>query len=246
MTPFLKKQRTKLMSNSSTKIGSYLKYAFGEIILVVIGILIALYIKGWYQEVEEHDQLNQIGSQIIDDLRRDTANVNRILNNYQPLQKDFLGIINKSYNLDSLKKCQKCAFLISSITPFTPGQNGYVLLKDWKAGYSTSRDSIIHDSKLFYTQSIPTLELIVEMIKDDVRGNLQEWRDEKDWYAHWVNGVRTDSFYEYMSKDPIFRNKVANFYLLLYRNYFVALRKYRQAASSLADRWEKELQLVES
>ena len=51
--PFLKKQRNEIMNNSGRGFAKYLRYAFGEIILAVIGILIALYINGWYQDQEK-------------------------------------------------------------------------------------------------------------------------------------------------------------------------------------------------
>ena len=45
MIKFFRKIRYNLMSENNT--GKYLKYAIGEILLVVIGILIALQINNW-------------------------------------------------------------------------------------------------------------------------------------------------------------------------------------------------------
>ena len=45
MIKFFRKIRQKLLSEGKT--GKYLKYAIGEIVLVVIGILIALQINNW-------------------------------------------------------------------------------------------------------------------------------------------------------------------------------------------------------
>jgi|TARA_R110000737_G_C14509985_1_gene473452 hypothetical protein len=45
MIKFFRKIRQNLVSKGNT--GKYLKYAIGEIILVVIGILIALSINNW-------------------------------------------------------------------------------------------------------------------------------------------------------------------------------------------------------
>jgi len=56
---------------SSNKIGSYLKYAIGEIALVVIGILIALQINNWnslkIKKKEEIQTYQQIKRQILED-----------------------------------------------------------------------------------------------------------------------------------------------------------------------------------
>ena len=48
MLTFLRKIRRSLVDSGST--GKYLMYAFGEIALVVIGILIALQVNNWNEE----------------------------------------------------------------------------------------------------------------------------------------------------------------------------------------------------
>jgi Family of unknown function (DUF6090) len=57
MIKFFRKIRYNLMEQNKT--GKYLKYAVGEIILVVIGILIALQINNWNQNrIEANEELN--------------------------------------------------------------------------------------------------------------------------------------------------------------------------------------------
>ena len=57
------------MNNNKT--GKYLKYAIGEIILVVIGILIALQINNWNEDrIKQNDITNSL-TQILSDLEQD-------------------------------------------------------------------------------------------------------------------------------------------------------------------------------
>jgi len=49
MIKFFRKIRQDLLSKGKT--GKYLKYAIGEIVLVVIGILIAVQIKSFYNKI---------------------------------------------------------------------------------------------------------------------------------------------------------------------------------------------------
>ena len=46
------------------KTGKYFKYAIGEIILVVIGILIALSINNWNEDRKEHGQEQELLTQL--------------------------------------------------------------------------------------------------------------------------------------------------------------------------------------
>ena len=57
MIAFLRKVRRKLLSQN--RITRYLAYAFGEIILVVIGILIALQINNWNEENKVDDSIRR-------------------------------------------------------------------------------------------------------------------------------------------------------------------------------------------
>ena len=54
MINFFRKIRYNLMEQNKT--GKYFKYAIGEIVLVVIGILIALSINNWNEQPKQDNQ----------------------------------------------------------------------------------------------------------------------------------------------------------------------------------------------
>ena len=68
MIKFFRKIRQKLLTEN--KFSKYLLYAIGEIILVVIGILIALQINNWNEEAKE----KRVANSYIQSLRTDFAN----------------------------------------------------------------------------------------------------------------------------------------------------------------------------
>jgi len=66
--------------NSSRSImpsGRYLKYAVGEILLVVIGILLALQINNWNENRKAYNKSKMYLSEILKDLAADTVAINR-------------------------------------------------------------------------------------------------------------------------------------------------------------------------
>ena len=73
MIKFFRKIRQNLLSEGKT--GKYLKYAVGEIILVVIGILIALQINNWNQSNQNSKQEKQILAQLLEEYE---SNLNQI------------------------------------------------------------------------------------------------------------------------------------------------------------------------
>ncbi len=69
MFRFFRKFRQDLISNNQFR--KYLKYAVGEIILVVLGILIALQINNWNNNRIESDKIRSYATLLIQDLERD-------------------------------------------------------------------------------------------------------------------------------------------------------------------------------
>ena len=69
MIKFFRKIRQDLLSKGKT--GKYLKYAIGEIILVVIGILLALQINTWNENKIDSKRLNLYTQSLLNDLELD-------------------------------------------------------------------------------------------------------------------------------------------------------------------------------
>ena len=86
MIKYFRKIRQNLLSEGKT--GKYFKYAIGEIVLVVIGILIALYINNWNEERKQNIVEKEFINGIKVDLIQDKDYINLIIE--QSVRKDSL------------------------------------------------------------------------------------------------------------------------------------------------------------
>jgi len=77
MIKFFRKIRYDLMEKNKT--GKYLKYAIGEIILVVIGILIALSLNNWNENIVAQARIDSRLINLTQDIESDIAEMNDIL-----------------------------------------------------------------------------------------------------------------------------------------------------------------------
>ena len=103
---------TKIRENllSEGKIGRYLKYAIGEIVLIVFGILIALSIDNWNQSINREMAEKEFIEGVKKDLELDKEYIQIILNHMDPkidaysiLDKELTMLKNKDKNsVDSL------------------------------------------------------------------------------------------------------------------------------------------------
>ncbi len=78
MIKFFRHIRKRLLTEN--KFSKYLLYAIGEIVLVVIGILIALQINNWNEKENEQHKIKEYAVSLIQDLELDIEMAN---------QKDF-------------------------------------------------------------------------------------------------------------------------------------------------------------
>jgi len=90
MINFFRKTRKKLADDN--KFFKYSRYAIGEILLVVIGILIALQINNWNEKKNQNAQIVKYAKSLVQDLEKDIAMLDTIYN----------GAKQISYRIDSL------------------------------------------------------------------------------------------------------------------------------------------------
>lgn len=87
MIKFFRKIRQNLLWEGKT--GKYLKYAIGEIVLVVIGILIALQINNWNETRKQHIAEREFITSVKNDLKQDNAFIQLIIKGIEPRTEAF-------------------------------------------------------------------------------------------------------------------------------------------------------------
>jgi hypothetical protein len=103
------------------KTGKYLKYAIGEIVLVVIGILIALQINIWNENQKLESKTQDYYTQLLDDLNNDIISTQSIIKEFSNQQKEYNNYIS-SYDkkvltpIKAYEQVSKLALIYSPIT----------------------------------------------------------------------------------------------------------------------------------
>ena len=119
MLKFFRNIRQDILSKGKTgKTGRYLKYAIGEIILVVIGILIALGINNWNENRKTKEQIKQFLISLKSDLKNDLDEINIVTEAQMMRYKRTTEAIELS-KIPNLKT----RLLNDSVTYYNPGNN---------------------------------------------------------------------------------------------------------------------------
>ena len=100
------------------KTGKYFKYAIGEIILVVIGILIALGINNWNENRKTQEKIKQFLVSLKSELRNDLTEINGVTEAQVSRSNSITQAIELSKNSNV-----KTIILTDSIKYYNPGSN---------------------------------------------------------------------------------------------------------------------------
>jgi len=224
-----KSDRMNMIENKP--LSKYLAYAFGEIILVVISILIALSINNWNEKRIQDVRLKNIYSIVAEDIKADTTELSNLIKELEKNKSYFLKVMGDSLSYDDFVACQECRYLATSFSSYVLDQTGKDLLVQYSS--ELGRDTLVMKIIQSY-ESINDLKVTIEKpISDDVFSILSEWRDKHDWYSKVILGLDDESHVHYLYKDWRHRNRLAHHYLLVYGNYYPSLIQTKKKFSEL-------------
>jgi hypothetical protein len=143
MIKFFRKIRQNLLSEGKT--GKYFKYAIGEIVLVVIGILIALQINNWNESRKQAKTEKEFIASLKSDLKQDRAFIERVIKLNEPRIEAYEilnGNLQNLYNND--RKSLDSIFKIY----FRSQRTFYPISGSYESAESGNQISIFQNKKL--------------------------------------------------------------------------------------------------
>jgi hypothetical protein len=164
MIKFFRKIRYDLMEKNKT--GKYLKYAIGEIILVVIGILIALSINNWNEIHKEGSEELKIISEIQSNLKQSMKEVKSVLHTNETDLTRYISLLNHVE--------QKLPYSVALDTAFCR-------ITSWASPYLTytAYESLkSRGSKLVRNDSLRMQ--IINMYENEMTYLMKDW-DKSEW-----------------------------------------------------------------
>jgi len=208
MIKFFRKIRQNLLSGGKT--GKYFKYAIGEIILVVIGILIALQINNWNEERKKSSLTQNYRFKLIEELDSDIKNI-IFLDSMNSIYTS--RILNHINNNDSTK--QKMAMSIKQ------SHDNYVIAAFYSKTYTINTLIDTGDLSLFQDSE---KQLIIQLKESLDRYRFYERTEIETVNSDFrsiKNGFDLISAYGYSGN---FRNQVlTNVQYYKYRNFLAEL-----------------------
>lgn len=202
MIKFFKHIRKTLIEKN--QMGKYFKYAIGEILLVVIGILIALSINNWNENRINNIKLKSYLTEIVSDFKRDTIAIRGELNEAKKRiekTKSFLAI--KDYNALTIDSLEKSLETFYFSIPFS--HSAFEKIESSGITNYGKYEGLIEAYKFYYTFIVPDFKEAVEGGRNravDLEDNY--WRYSQNAYEFTYD----DELNSYQNKEAAKENLV--------------------------------------
>lgn len=231
----------KIKSFAEGKVGRYILYAIGEIILVVVGILIALSINNRNELKKQSQTLDGILKNVKYNLEDDSTRVNLAIAYYESREKFTNKIINNEFTEQDYKTCLMCPSVLVLVVPVDINDKGYLQLKNYQSSVS-EKDSLSVDVVQFYKNMNSEIDAIGTEVKASTIDNLKHWRDNYDWFPNIMAQKGDPRFIEYITHSQDFKNRIAYYNAISCKSYLHILRKYKKNSKRLLERIDKRFE----
>jgi len=243
MIKFFRRIRQQLISENKT--GKYLKYAIGEIVLVVIGILIALQINNWNEKRQNRLKVDNLLLKIQKNLKSDLAEINAITTWYatkDSLMYLVLGnkLTEKDYQNPNSNHLHSLIFNRKEINLKNIGFTNLMRIQDI---IPPEYERILDQLYLQYHENFNFVQNAENSFKD-VPSKFNDALFEKyDWYSSEVPAYLNTERIAYFLNNVRYKGMVKNYQSFAINNYLNINLKYARTALDTYDQISKLLNI---
>lgn len=240
MIKFLRKIRQRMLTEN--KFSRYLLYAVGEIVLVVIGILIALQINNWNETRKLNNKMKSVYSIIKTDLLSDIKNIDMVFTEMAPRDSVFRRVINKDMFRKDYEICKNCSFILHGYPDITLNKRGLKLLDENSTVFDSYQDSLSIEISNFYSYFNTEIGVALDEVEIDYTDNYSYFKNNKTWFKDFINEVKNDELITYVLTSNDYINRVSSFHRLYYKSYLGHLKNYKENALVLIDKINRKIE----
>ncbi len=241
MIKLFRKTRRKLLSEN--KFTKYLAYATGEILLVVVGILIAVWVNTKNQERSNEAKAVVILKEIQQDLKSDIATAKKVLNRI--ITQDSIAKLllwDKLTGDEMLGLNEELSYgIVFNNIAFKSSDNGYVDFKRNLNNIPAKYNSISNQLKYLYSTIRVEVEAKNERIKSIVLENIDKV-NKYDWNIQAEKGLMPEEGKNFFIKNLEYK-KILLKYMNGTKNIFTLTQYYKQTAITIHNEISKILNI---
>ena len=237
MLHFFRKIRRDLLTNS--QFFKYLKYAIGEIVLVVLGILIAFQVDNWNEDRKSQERVRLLFSQVQKELLYNISRTNYAIDFYVNLDPVFYSVIKGKATYEDYETDIRYSRLITQFNVDVETQDSaFKQLIESDEPFTPEQDALLNQLRNLYGLDLSKVKIQNNNITEMVRDFRQKLKDENSWYsdlgvaysASHIDYVFSEEVISYFLNDPFYLNEVQDFINVGYQNHLKSILGFRARA----------------
>ena len=223
MIKFFRHIRKSLLQQNKT--GKYFKYAIGEIVLVVIGILIALSINNWNENKKANTNFKKSLVNVFKDLEVDLNKAQDVISNYNRMNTISNNIIEGNYSAADYRKNMSLPRIIFNTYRFHITDMGYKALMQNTEIIPSEHEQLIAELNQQYI-------ITKEIVEDRYNGLYNFLNSTRERYAlnyPWFSqrdSMNIEKSIQHYANNPIFKNEVRVYQIFAVANFSKAIQDF--------------------
>ena len=207
MIPFFRKIRKKMADDNRPL--KYARYAIGEIILVVIGILIALQINNWNETRLKEKKLESVYLEVQRELALNIKNISESIDYYEKKDSIIYLILNDKLTKQDYLDNPRLAYTLDGLKIIEFQNKGYANLNAHLDILPKNFNPILEKLNIVYEDFAPKMEQGNDDFSDFLIDYFGQLSDTKSWYVDYSYkfNYKNEDFLNYITNDFYFKNK---------------------------------------
>ena len=212
------------------KTGKYFKYAIGEIILVVIGILIALSINNWNEQRKAADYTTLLFEKTLEELKFNIEKANAKVAYYRGQDFLYYNVVNKKVTKDDYK-FGTYAYLLFSAYAVGLTDDTFQKLLSSDEKLTQEQDDLLTKLKLVYSNYKGEVDFLDTRITEFIFDLHKKYKDEQSWYPNFISyQSKNDEMVDYFLNNPEYIKDASYFYSIGPAQHNNGVKRFRDNA----------------
>ena len=187
---FFNKARLEQIKASGLR--KYMMYATGEIILVVAGILIALWINNWNKEEQIAIANVQLQEKVLTQLDKDINDLDEFLKELDTLDNTYLRVLEREYDKTKVDKKGILSTILFDVKDLSLDKQNSNWIDNAVLHNSQASENLINLSGIYksYFKDINDME---QIIYNKFTTNLEYLEETQPWYTTLITDLKCEN-----------------------------------------------------
>ncbi|AUC79817.1 hypothetical protein CW736_10795 [Nonlabens sp. MB-3u-79] len=214
---FFNKARLEQIKASGLR--KYMLYATGEIILVVAGILIALWINNWNKEEQIAIANVQLQEKVLTQLDKDINDLDEFLKELDTLDNTYLRVLEREYDKTKVDKKGILSTILFDVKDLSLDKQNSNWIDNAVLHNSQASENLINLSGIYksYFKDINDME---QIIYKKFTTNLEYLEETQLWYTTLITDLKCENdCINYLLKSEEHKSRIASLRFLYINGY---------------------------